>query len=530
MAGTERQQSSIRFLLGGVVAAYIWLLAGTGAIGPQVMRLILPDMVQFFGFATLIFLWVRLRPGVNHWRRALAMAVDYGSTAYLIGVAGATMTPVFVVLLWITVGYGIRFGPVYLLIGTALSLAALLGIGGFSPYWRELPYFLGTNAVMVLLVPGYAFALTLSMRQAHDEARRADLAKSRFLAQASHDLRQPIHAISLFTSCLKDSGLNRDQSEMVDSIDRALAGVSGLFKSLLDVSTLDSGRIVPRVQDVAMGPLLHEIAAQHQVSADRAGVRLRVVDTALWVRTDRTILAAMIGNLLSNAVKYAPGRTAVIGCRRRGGQVSVVICDNGPGIPDADQTRVFEEFYRSPQHRRIREGMGLGLSIVTRMSRLLDLQVTLRSRPGRGTAVEIAGLAPLATPAPAATDPAPPLTALTGMRVVLIEDHDEVRIATRRTLEGWGCVVQDTASAHAPVGDCDLILADQDLEDGTGGQAIARIRAGLGRDVPAIIMSGHDPARIAEELGDISVPILSKPVHPARLRAAIMARKFALQP
>src|SRR5690606_24238256 len=162
---------------------------------------------------------------IRHWRRALAMAVDYGATTVLIGLAGAPMTPIFAALLWITLGYGIRYGRTYLLIAIGLSLASVLCLGLFSPYWRRLPAFLITVALMVVMVPAYAHTLISALRQAHDEALRADLAKSRFLAQASHDLRQPIHAISLFTACLKGSGLNGDQTRMVESIDSALDGV-----------------------------------------------------------------------------------------------------------------------------------------------------------------------------------------------------------------------------------------------------------------------------------------------------------------
>lgn len=526
-ARTEQQQTSVRLVLGSVVFCYIWLLVVIGAIGQPVLRVLVPQMVQFFAVALLIFWSARASPGIRHWRRALAMALDYGNTAFLIGVAGATMAPVFGVLLWITVGYGIRYGRSYLLIGVALSLLGVLGIGLLSPSWTD-PYLLITIALMVLLVPAYAHGLTLAMRQAHDEALRANLAKSRFLAQASHDLRQPIHAIGLFTSCLKQSGLDEDQMRMVDSIDRSLDGVSALFRSLLDVSTLDSGRIVPARQPVALGPLLRELAGQHQDAARKAGVTLRAAGGGgVLVQTDRAILAVILGNLLSNAVKYAPGRKVLIGCRRRGGQVSVLVCDQGPGIEPREQARVFDEFYRSPRHRRLREGIGLGLSIVRRMARLLGLQVALTSVPGRGTVIEVAGL----EPSPETAEPAPakatPVTALAGMRILLIEDHDEVRIATRRLLESWGCTVEDEASAHAFPRDCDLILADQDLEDGTGGECVERIRAVLGRPVPAIIMSGHDIAHVAGELPDKSVPILSKPVHPARLRAALMAQKFA---
>lgn len=528
MAQMEHRQTSIRFVLGGIVAAYIWLLVGLGVIDRPTSGFVMLDMVQFFAIAALIFVWARWRPGVNHWRRGLAMALDYGSTGFLIGVAGATMTPIFFVLVWITVGYGIRYGRTYLMLGTALALACILAVATFSAYWQELPYTLITVALMVLLVPGYAHSLTAAMRIAHDEALRANMAKSRFLAQASHDLRQPIHAIGLFTSCLKASTLSLDQKDMVNNIDRALNGVSGLFKSLLDVATLDSGRIVPRIHNVALAPLLHDIVAQHSDPARRANMDLRVVDSALRVQTDSTILTAIISNLVSNAIKYAPGRAAVIGCRRRGGQISVFICDNGPGIQAADRPRVFEEFYRSPQHRRTREGIGLGLSIVARMARLLRVDVTLRSVPGCGTSVEVSGLEPALGPAPMADAPQVRPSALAGMRILLIEDHDEVRAATRTMLESWGCLVRDDPSAQAPAQECDLILADQDLEDGTGGAAIDRIRATLDRRVPAIIMSGHDAVRIAEELDDKTLPILSKPVSPARLRAAIMAQKFAI--
>jgi len=527
-AETERRQAAVRLIIGVVASGYIGLLIVLGVIEQPLPRFLLLEMALFFVIALLIRGSVGVRPGIRHWRRALAMAVDYGATTVLIGLAGAPMTPIFVVLLWITLGYGIRYGRTYLLIAIGLSLASVLCLGLFSPYWRGLPYFLITVALMVVMVPAYAHTLISALRQAHDEALRADLAKSRFLAQASHDLRQPIHAIGLFTACLKGSGLNGDQTRMVESIDSALDGVSGLFRSLLDVSTLDSGRIVPQPQAVALGPLLAHVVAQHGQAARNARVTLRVVDNGLFVHTDRAILAAIIGNLVSNALKYAPGRKALIGCRRRSGRVSILICDSGPGVAPEEQAKVFDEFYRSPRHRRTREGIGLGLSIVVRMARLLGLQVDLRSAPGRGTVVEISGLELSRGDASPAPPVASPVTALAGLRVLLIEDHDEVRAATRRILESWGCLVQDDASARAEARDCDLILADQDLEDGTGCECIERIRATLGWPVPAIIMSGHDATRLAEELADMSLPVLSKPVHPARLRAALMAQKFAV--
>ena len=526
-AETERQQAVVRLILAAAIACYIGLLGAISAIGQPLMRFFAVETVLIFAAALFIHWSVRRRPGIRHWRRALAMATDYGATTVLIGVGGAVMTPIFVVLLWITLGYGLRYGRTYLLIGAGLSLTSVFCLALFSAYWRDLPYILITIALMVMMVPAYAYTLMSALRQAHDEALQASLAKSRFMAQASHDLRQPIHAISLFTSCLKGSRLSDDQAEMVDSIDRALNGISGLFRSLLDVSTLDSGGIVPQQQIVALGPLLQDVAAQHGEAAQRARVTLRVVESGLFVRTDRAILFAIIGNLVSNAVKYAPGRKALIGCRRRGSQVTILICDSGPGIALEEQAKVFDEFYRSPRHRRTREGIGLGLSIVVRMAQLLGLQVNLRSTPGRGTVIEVSGLELSQEEATLAAPVASPVTALAGMRILLIEDHDEVRAATRRILEGWGCIVEDETSARAEARDCDLILADQDLEDGAGSECIERIRATLGRPIPAIIMSGHDAARLTEELADKSLPILSKPVHPARLRAALMAQKFA---
>lgn len=288
--------------------------------------------------------------------------------------------------------------------------------------------------------------------------------------EASHDLRQPIHAISLFTACLRDTGLNAEQRRMVANIDHLLDGVSRLFRSLLDLSTLDSGRVAVQAEVIALDGLLADVARQNAEAAERAGVALRRVPTRAHVRADAGLLATMVQNVVSNAIKYASGGPVLIGCRRRrGGTLDIQVLDRGPGIDERHLPHLFEELHRARAGDR--DGcVGLGLAIV-RSARLMGLSVAIRSRLV-GTCVAITGLL-LAGGAPAG-QPAARAGAhggLEGYRVLLIEDDPVVRAATALLLARWGCAVRQEAGlpggdlAQAAAG-CDLIVTDFDLGGG----------------------------------------------------------------
>ncbi|MBA8879714.1 hybrid sensor histidine kinase/response regulator [Phyllobacterium myrsinacearum] len=463
-------------------------------------------------------------------RRIFSMSHDYLAMTFAMSAGGEAAMPIYAILLWVTVGNGLRFGPRYLIAATTVALLALAATTYFNSFWRDDPYVVVTLVITAVLVPAYIYILLNRVHKAYNAALEANLAKSRFLAQASHDLRQPIHAISLFIACLRDARLGVEEQQMVNNIDRSLQSVSRLFQSLLDISTLDSGKISEQPEDVAIGEILHDIAQQNSEAAQWAGVALKVVTTKKFVRTDPSLLTTMIQNIISNALKYAPGHPVLMGCRIRGGELSIDIHDRGPGIADEHLPRLFEEFYQVRERGdKDIEGVGLGLSIVQRLANLMGLEVSLRSVENRGTTVVISGLKIVAQPVRnLRSTRAKPASLLDGLRVLLVEDDINILMATGTLLERWGCIVQqeDTLPDGKDV-TCDFIITDFDLgAKTTGTDCINYIRRANGRKIPAIIVTGHDENRVRDDVGDPEIPILSKPIRPAELRSTILALKL----
>lgn len=523
VADLEREQAVLRLLISAAAACYLVVAVWSGWVGGAAATMLVACIGIHFVTAVPLCIHILRRPGTMPVRRALGMASDYLGIAAVLILGGEVMLPIYAALIWVTVGYGMRYGVRYLRGATLAAVAVIVATTLGSPYWRSEPFMVATFLLTALAVPAYASVLLTQTRRAHEAALAADRAKSRFLAQASHDLRQPVHAIALFTNCLRDARLAPDESRMVDHIDRALQSVSRLFRSLFDVSTLDSGRVRPRRETVALGQVMAEVVAQNSEAARGAGVDLRLVPTRLRVAGDPGLIATVLQNLVSNALKYAPGRPVLVGCRRRGGRVALEVHDRGPGIAPEHLPRVCEEFYRVPRPGHNVEGVGLGLAIVRRMAGLMGLDLVVRSARGRGTAIAVEGL-PIADAAAAGHDGVRrQATPLSGLRVLLVEDDGAVRDATAALLGRWGCMVRAVAAAPGATDadDCDVIIADQDLGGGeTGLETIARIRRRRGTPVPAILVTGHEGlAGVPED-----VPVLAKPVRPAELRAVVTAQ------
>jgi len=353
--------------------------------------------------------------------------------------------------------------------------------------------------------------------------------KSRFLAQASHDLRQPIHAIGLFIECLKGMRVGREGQEILRNIDFSLETLSRLCRSLLDLSALDVGRVKPVPAPTPVGDILAEVVRQGSEAARQRGVTLRCVPTRLWADTDPALLHAMVQNLVSNAVKYAPGARVLIGVRRRDGLFTIEVHDTGPGIAAADQKRIFKEFVQlaRPVGSPV-EGLGLGLSIVSRLSRLLQMRVGVRSRVGSGSIFYIADLRPCPPGTVAARTAVTKLhqERLRGLRVLVLDDDHDVRNSTAQLLLRWGCSV--TASPQYDEGwsadAFDFIITDYRLgESERGDKVIARLRATSSKRLPAAIVSGDATDVIASSMRTAGVAILHKPVRPAQLRSVLLA-------
>jgi signal transduction histidine kinase len=469
---TERGQASVRLIIVGIVAVYIVIEILSARISLNGNAWALLGYMGFSAiFSVSVYVATLRAPGPNHPRRWLGMAHDYIGITFTMTVGGEVLLPVYAVLLWVTVGNGLRYGPHYLAGATCLALLSLSATAYFSPYWSENPYVVATLVVTAIIVPAYAHLLLTQTRQASDEAAAANRAKSSLLAQASHDLRQPVHAISLFTACLRDSGLGAEERMMVDNIDKSLQSVSRLFRSLLDVSALDSGKITPRMEIVAIGDILDNVIHVNSEAARWADVTLRAVPTKSFVRIDPILITTMVQNAVSNALKYAPGRPVLIGCRRQGTTLAIAIHDRGQGIAETHLPKVFEEFYRGGNSGgRDLEGVGLGLSIVKRLADLMDLDISIMSRPGRGTVVTIGGLEIVeADQRPPPPDRTRPPALLDGLRVFLIDDDKDVLLATATLLEKWGCIVQAETSLPSSGVSCDLIVTDFELDAGTSG-------------------------------------------------------------
>lgn len=520
---SELDQATLRLTVAGCASIYIFVLACLPGTAFSTYVPIMLYILFFFSIAIPLRMAIKRRPGHFFLRRIFAMALDYMSIAFAMIVGGEGLLPVYAALLWVTLGNGMRFGSRYLAAATLIALASLIMIFLLTPFWRGQPYMFLMLIVTTVVVPAYAHILLTRTRIASEEAIAANQEKSRFLAQASHDLRQPIHSIGLFTACLRDARLGQEELRLVDNIDRSLHIVSQLFRSILDIYTLDNGQLQPQPEPVHLGTLLQDVVKQNTEAARWAGVELRLRPCGHWVNVNAGLLATMVQNLISNTLKYAPGKPVLIGVRPQGSGLAIVIYDKGQGIAAEHLPEVFKEFYRI-RHVRDKdvEGLGLGLSIVKRISHLLHVQVRLDSRLGRGTRATIQGLEKVA-PRTVLARSAPIQSRLQGLRVCLVEDDANVLMATSALLEKWGCEVEAHSDGVGVTSDCDIIIADFDLgAKVSGSECIAAIREQRGWEVPAMIMTGHEIERIRHALHHMNISILAKPVRPPELRAILL--------
>ncbi len=368
------------------------------------------------------------------------------------------------------------------------------------------------------------------MRAARDAAEAANRSKTSFLAAASHDLRQPIHALGLYMGALRQRALEREARDILDRMDGSVAALDSLFDALLDVSRIDAGAVVPvqRAFDLAdlLRRLTNEFAPEAQARELRLGARMAASVGPIAARSDPMLIERVLRNLIANAVKYTVQGGVLVTCRRRGEYWRVEVWDTGPGIDAAEQERVFEEFYQAGNPERDRRaGLGLGLAIVRRVARLLQLSLTMQSRPGHGThfAVELPAARELLPAAPQVLD----LQPLSGLAVAVVEDDPEVRDAMRTLMLGWGCRVLDgvdadevQAAAAAQSVHPQAVVADLRLRGDRDGLAeIGRLRERYGAALPALLVSGDSAPERVRLMQQSGLPWLAKPVSAARLRS-----------
>jgi signal transduction histidine kinase len=377
--------------------------------------------------------------------------------------------------------------------------------------------------------------LSESLQEVADKSRELELAsqyKSHFLASASHDLRQPLHALNLFVAQLHSEANPAERSRLVGRIDAAVGSMNELFEALLDMTKLEAGILKPSPAEFPIARLLGRIETTFADAARKKGLRLRVVGSSGWVASDPILLERILLNLVSNAVRYTDRGGVVIGCRRHGEKLRIDVCDTGAGIPEDQRQNIFGEFFRLVGSGRDGgSGLGLGLAIVDRLGRLLGHPVELGSRPGRGSRFSVS--VPLAphplvawdTPAPAAAIPDP----ARGKRIIVIDDDALVLDGMRGILQSWGCQVETATSGDAALAVLtangalpDLIISDSRLADGrTGIEAIERLRAAAGAPIPAFVITGDTAPERLREASAAGFHLLHKPVSPMALRTTL---------
>jgi signal transduction histidine kinase/ActR/RegA family two-component response regulator len=565
--GVEQVSELFRNVTLGVVAASV----GAAVLGATLYRLGYAEALSALGWTGFIILcalahialrrrYDRARRRSAHWR-FWAVAFTMISLAEGIGWG------------WGTLGLASGGGLEVLLLVLVVTLATAAGAASiFSPYLpaflalllpATLPYLIASlgaadplqvASVLLMLVficgiGGLGITMNRSFKalvglRLHAEqmarelgrqkeiAEQASLAKSSFLAAASHDLRQPIHALGLFAGALKGVAMSAEGQRMVEHIEASAEAMDGLFSVLLDISRLDAGIVEVHRRAFAIGPFMARLCRDHEQEARAKGLSLICVPSAAVVDSDPLLIERILRNLISNAVRHTQAGGVVVGCRRRGaGHVAVQIWDSGPGIPAEQSERIFQEYYQLGNPERDRtKGLGLGLAIVRRLTQLVGCPLSFRSRQGRGSCFQVT--LPLAG-ADAGDEPSAEKAAFgalaTGL-VIVIDDEAAIREAMATLLGGWGFEVVSAGSGDDAIGrlaTCparpDLIISDYRLRDGeTGAEVIDRLRFEYNEAIPAMLITGDTaPDRLVEAQAS-GLLLLHKPVSNGRLRAAIV--------
>jgi signal transduction histidine kinase/CheY-like chemotaxis protein len=455
-------------------------------------------------------------------------------------------------MLWAALRRGPRDTATVALVLAGITIwGTLTGGGPFTTADLNVSFLLVLMFLISITVPSLLLSADVEVRKKGEESLRraqielerkvaertqelelANAAKSRFLAMASHDLRQPLHALGLFVAQLRTPLRSGERTRTIELVDATRKEMDEMLNSLLDMSKLDAGILIPTITEFPIARLLQKIETTFDQATRETGLRLRVRRSDAWVRSDAMLLERILLNLVSNAVRYTLRGGIIVGCRRRGQMLRIEVWDSGPGIPEDQKQNIFGEFFQLAARDRNRYGsMGLGLAIVDRLRLLLNHPIDLASTVGRGSRFAI--LVPMADECDTSTEPVdsphPAAFAVEGKVVLVITDAPIAQEGTGGLLGRWGYFVLTAGSDEAALIRLaerqqrpDLIISDYHLASGkTGIRAIEQINAAFGSSIPAILISGDtapEPLREAKDRGYI---LLHKPVDPMRLRAVM---------
>ncbi|MDE2362424.1 MAG: hybrid sensor histidine kinase/response regulator [Hyphomicrobiales bacterium] len=488
------------------------------------------------------------------WAKAKAAIAGFGGLTwslgpYMIHVDGEVLTTI--VPPWMIITYccgavwaGAFYAPALVAMVTASTLPAALwllrgqGIEEASGTCLLIaaPYFLvlGRNASLryrAAVIDKIEIALLLQKQRA-DSVRIEELGRerARFFSAASHDLRQPLHAMGLYLTLLRDDPRGREREELIDNLSQCAASLDSQFDAILGVNETDRLLERARLTPIPLQTLFDRIAAQARPRAAALGLSLRVLPTRAWVDVSQDTLERVIANLVSNALKFTDCGGVLVGARRRGAQIAIVVADTGVGIAPEHQAAVFDDYVQigNPQRDNM-PGYGLGLAIVRRLCMGMDWRIDMNSRPGRGTSFSI--LVPSATPAlRPQTAPVEASSLLKAQSTLVVDDDARVRDAMRRMFERWGVDGKFCASADEAL--CALQAADGTTRwralidyrlggDANGLDLVEEIRRRFGDRVEPAIVTGESDEALEARAAELGLAILRKPVQPVRLRALL---------
>ena len=378
--------------------------------------------------------------------------------------------------------------------------------------------------------------LNAELARAKSEADEANISKTRFLAAASHDILQPLNAARLYATSLVERQRQGDDAKLATNIDASLEAVEEILGALLDISRLDTGAMQPEISTFRVDEIFRQLQVEFAPLAAEKGLELAFVPPSLAVRSDRRLVRRLLQNLVSNAIKYTPAGRVLVGCRRHGDRLTIQVIDTGLGVPTSKQKIIFKEFQRLEQGAKAARGLGLGLSIVERIARVLGHKVTLRSAPAKGStfAVEMPIVSAMPESEPLRQDAYASAAPLEGVVVLCIENEPQVLAGMETLLSGWGChvlAVPDLAGALAAIRDSglhpDALLVDYHLDEGNGIDAIVALRHQFGDDIPAALVTADRSPAVRDGARAKDILVFNKPVKPAVMRAFLAQWRVA---
>lgn len=378
--------------------------------------------------------------------------------------------------------------------------------------------------------------LVEKLKISNKEAEEANKRKTRFLASASHDLRQPVHALELFSEALNAEKLSPRGKDTLAYLKESISSLNGLLTSLLDISRLDAGIIKPNFETLDVSVLLKRLAQNFDDISKDKGLELRIRCQQSWVYSDSALLENTLRNLLSNAIKYTKKGGILLNCRCRKeeGEVWIEIWDTGIGISASEMNFIFDEFYQINNIERDRQqGLGLGLAIVCRETKILGHSFSMHSHEGQGSLarLKLRRIDPNLI-SPQKTEETKKTDRLAGSKIIIIDDDESILVATRLVLEQWGCDIETASNLEEAISICklfvpDVIISDFRLRENlTGIDVIEHLRLQLDRVVPAILITGDTAPDRLQQAQDSGLILLHKPLKPAKLRAAINMGKI----